>query len=135
MKKVTADIFAVMLFVFLSLFVILLQNAVQNQARIELSKVLLSEGKTKGEIEELEQATLHIVVSQEKGSFKVTVGGQPVTLEDLPRAVEKAAAKGARMVLTEYDKEMPYQVHRTILDICMRAGLTEVYDAYIRKEV
>ena len=134
LKKVAMDIFAVLLMVFLSSTIVLMSNALVEGLKIELVRIMVAEGVTDG-INQGDAPQYVIVSAKQIGNgVQYYVAEETIAINKMKDALIRHRENGVSVVITQFDKRLPHGAYITILDIAKQSGITDVFDAYTKKE-
>lgn len=134
LKKVAMDIFAVLLMIFLSSTIVLMSNAMIQNQKIELVRIMVSEGITDGV--NLNDAPQYVIVAakQTENGIQYYIANTPIAIGEMKGALIQKQRNGVSVIITQFDRRLPHSAYITILDIAKQSGITDVFDAYEKKE-
>jgi len=134
LKKVAMDIFAVLLMVFLSSTIVLMSNALVEGLKIELVRIMVAEGATDGISSGDVPQYVIVSAKQIENGVQYYVAEETIAIDKMKDALIRHREKGVSVVITRFDKRLPHGAYITILDIAKQSGITDVFDAYTKKE-
>jgi len=132
-----ADIFVNLLLVFIITTGLLLMNTnkaskirIDKRSEQNLPEIQLAQGKSKGLSPDKYKNSVTLSARKTGEDIQYFVDDEPVRFEDLPMKLNSGQVSSVKI---RFDEHISYGHYVRILDLCSRAGITDIINVYTTK--